>query len=263
MKLTKHPWEQVEFELYKDNEPTGKTYILNDDNNWCIEEWLDDKHDWDFREINIPRGYTPKYRTYEDDGVITYSVRNAMITTLTIECLFINVDESIRPSKIIFNRTDNDGNNLCYNYGQTNMFNIDENEINLIEPINYENSKGDEISDFAEGGLYSYIKATEYINSTQRRLKIIFFHKSDDYVTSDNLISILNDYVKNDELTSILKDALQDEFYSKKEIDNLINELKKDKNVDAINKLNKKIQKIARDVDNLFKLLTLIIKNYN
>ena len=255
MKLTRHPWKQVEFELYKDNEPTGKIYILNDANNWYIEEWLDDKHEWDFREINIPRGYTPKYRTYEDDGVITYSVRNTAITTLiTIECLFIDVDENVRPSKIEFNQTDYDDNLIYYEYGKTNNFDIIKDKIDKIEPVSYKKDDGSKISDFEDGKLYDYIKTIEYIDEKGYILKFEFF-KSGDYVKKDELISILNNYIKNE--------ALTDEFYSKKEIDDLMNGLKNGKNNNEINKLNKKIQKITRDVDNLFKLLSLIIKNSN
>lgn len=246
MKLTRHPWKQVEFELYKDNEPTGKIYILNDANNWYIEEWLDDAHEWDFREINIPRGYTPKYRTYEDDGVRTYSVRNISppSITLTIECLFIDIDEKVRPSIIEFTQRDDEGNKLYYNYGETNTFNIVEDEINLIEPIKFKNVDDVDINNFVaeEGGLYDYVKTIKCINENEYILKFVFFPKSGDYVK---------------------KDELQNEFYSKTEINALIDELKENKNVDEINKLNRKIQKIARDVDNLNNLLTLIIKNSN
>ena len=245
----------MEFELYKDNEPTGKIYILNDANNWYIEEWLDDEHNWDFREINIPRGYAPKYRTYEDDGVIVCRASNQQVTTfitLAIECLFINIDESVRPSKIVFNQTDIYGNFVYYDYKETINFEISKNIINEIEAVEFKNVDGVDINNFVaeEGGLYDYIKTIECISENERILKFVFFPKS-------------NNYVKNDELTSTLKDVLQNDFYSKKEIDVLIDKLKTDKNVDAINKLNKKIQKITRDVDNLFNLLSLIIKNSN
>ena len=245
MELTRHPWKQVEFELYKNNEPTGKTYILNDDNNWCIEEWLDDEHEWDFREINIPRGYTPKYRTYKDDDVIVCRASNKQISTLIIKCLFMDIDKSVRPSTIEFNQIDNYSNVLCYSYNGVNEFEISESEIDKIEPVRYKDDYGVDISDFVVGGeegLYDYVKIIEYNGQYELVLRFIFFDKSKYHVKGD---------------------VSDDRFYSKSEIDALIYELKKDKNNNMINKLNKKIQKISRDVDNLNKLLNLIIKNSN
>lgn len=146
MELKKHPWKQCEFELYKDNEPTGKIYILNDENNWCIEEWLDDEHEYEFREINIPRGYKPEYYRYRDDQINNIRVINNLMWTINLTCIFNddNNSEGLQPTELSFRlksgeaTVDFDLNNEEWTeiIKTTSQININELQFSIINTIN-------------------------------------------------------------------------------------------------------------------------------
>lgn len=277
MELKKHPWKQCEFELYKDNEPTGKIYILNDENNWCIEEWLDDEHEYDFREINIPRGYKPKYYRYRDDQINERVAINSIVWTINIMCVFEdnNNSKGLRPKELSFGLTHEEESKECVlNNGSNwtcNYEDIQENDINELQYCITSNINDTPV-------LLFYNQNTNVaINESEHNIKITYtFTFNDDinnifqnlmnselanYATN-SMLNELNDKITDIETTYATNDKLNElndkitnieTTYAKKtDIEGILSgqTIFKIPNINMrIRKIENEIKRLQRDLD--------------
>lgn len=240
MELKHHPWKQCEFELYKDNEPTGKIYVLNDENNWCIEEWLDDEHEYDFREINIPRGYKPEYYRYRDDQVNNIMVRNIgeEMWTINLKCDFDdNIDlEDLQPTQLSFKFIYNDENQ----------------EVVLNEENNWTVTFNDKIPESDINDYKIEIKSNIY-NTPQ----LLFYSHSFSNEVNESAIDITYEFKIKDGIKKILQNLIESmltEYAKTKDIEGILSNV----GISRTSNNNMRIRKIEREIKRLQKELDII-----
>lgn len=248
MEIKRHPWKQCEFELYKDNEPTGKIYVLNDENNWCIEEWLDDEHEYDFREINIPRGYKPEYYRYRDDYINRTVVNNNSIWIINLKCFFEDDGNSkgLRPTQLSFSLNSGEKNHEVVlneeNEWTSSIKDIEEFDIN-----DYQVEIKSNIQNTPQLLFYNYtindvinkneINISFKFNDTERTIQNLMNFVLETYATKDDL-SELDGKITNIETTY----ATKDEITSGGEISRTSNNMR-------IRKIEREIKRLQKELD--------------
>lgn len=256
MELKKHPWKQCEFELYKDNEPTGKIYVLNDENNWCIEEWLDDKHEYDFREINIPRGYKPEYYRYRDDQINNIRVSNNPTWTINLTCEFVGDENSevLRPNDLTFYLKCGEiemNVTLNNNYEWTSTINdILETDINILQHRTISKLNNTPRLLFYEQD-FLYKK-----NEVNHEIDLIYtftFNQDISGVFQNLMESVLETYVKSSEVeTNYVKQTELTNYVKQTELDGILSVVglfKIPNNNMRIRRIENEIKRLQRELD--------------
>jgi hypothetical protein len=195
MKLIKKGFDKADFELYKNGQPTGIIYTLNDDNNWSMDIELDNENEYDFIEVNIPRGYKPEYYTYRDGNDIIYkNISNNPISEKIIEIgLYANTDDNVLEFYNII--SDYIIEIICYGNDNT--------KYTLITNLNNLNCTGEKLC-FLEAYIKSYddITINNVVLKDFTSIETMFSYKINKITFKDNSYIIISEFNVSEDTVS-------------------------------------------------------------